>query len=403
MTRLVLMGALLGVATSAWAGTPEIDEATRHVDVAAAALTSVERDRAAAERDVEAFARRIKSLRAKPDASARRELEQQLAASVAAETRVQSLARLERDRRAETSARITLAIKLIDAQLVKDRPLLKSSDRTERVRIAQAMKGLIDLRAGLRKKLSSNASSATTSAPEVEIDPLDGPEELREKADVAEDQRDRIAKKRGALFALIAEVRQEREVARAAGNFQRDVELFGEPFPEQRARTGAVKAEAASRTNDRAQTTDKSSPGAAREVVVAQPPPADGRATAGPDPQAPLAGTPLAGNFGTETDDATQGAPPPPAPVRVAQEGGAARAPAAPPSFSGVEAPSAGAARLDSASLLRLRVEDLDGSRTDLAALERLEQDLAKLEAQLSAKARKIRDRAVRLEADENR
>lgn len=60
------------------------------------------------------------------------------------------------------------------------------------------------------------------------VDPLDGPEELREKADFVEDARDKLRSKRKALLAMLDDRQRRTRLARTARSFSTDAQLFDE-------------------------------------------------------------------------------------------------------------------------------------------------------------------------------
>ncbi|MBI2375049.1 MAG: hypothetical protein HYV07_13715 [Deltaproteobacteria bacterium] len=400
MTRALILLALLGAASTAVAASPAIDEAARGVDVGVEAWRAVEQQRAAADAQVDALGKSIRTLRNRNDDASRRQLEDKLAESVVASNRAQQLAKTERTARTELARRVTAAVSLIDAQLLVERPRLKAADVNERVRTAQAMKALIELRARLKKALAAPSSSkAGLGLPAVEIDPLDGPEELREKADVADDQRDRVGRKIAALSALIADVRQEREVARAAGSFQRDATLFDEegrsPRVAQKTAPARTTTEPNKSTPPAAAALDDRAQEGASDVVGL---PTAGRASGGSESD--FAAAP-SGPLEPEANDALSS---PTVRISAAADGAPLAPSVSSKGFSGLEAPSAQAAKsIDPSSLLSLKVEDLEASKADLASLEKLLAELARLESHLGSTAKQIRARAERLEADEGR
>lgn len=275
------------------------------------------------------------------------ELERLLVRSVAAEDRLASLRARASAARRELSDALRARIRAIDQAIQAQVPRLKSGPLDGRQTAARAIRTLSRQRDRLRARLGD--LSATGSSPrrawsryEVAIEPLDGPRELHEKADFVEDTRDKLTKKRRALRALIREARQQREVAKAARDFARDIGLFDEESRSTRVgRRGAA--------------------GALSEV-----------------PESAGGGTPPSGQPPPRMDP-----PPPP------RSGNGAPAPVVPREIS----PDV---------LINLRVENLaDDPRVDLNTLRRLERELSELDVFLRKRVRTIRRRAEELEEHE--
>lgn len=362
--RCAIVGGLALVASVAHA-TPgvepeEVRAADRAWQKANASLRTTER----AQKSLEDRIARLKRENARNRRPTSPELEAHLVRSVTAERKLSQL----RNREAQAWRRLAdvaqQRIRRVDRQIRALVPKLKTGPLAERRRAARTIRGLTTERDTLRGRLSRRTSQEsdrrTWAEYEVEIEPLDGPAELNDKADFVEDTRDKLAKKRQALAVLIREARQEREVARAAQAFARDVRLFDEESRGTRVgRSGSGPT--------------------ARQNVADDAPEAD----------APLAAPPGAG-FDNENpgnrggEDPTTSPPPPSTP-----------APSSPvtPVFPREISPDV---------LINLRVGDLaDNPEIDLTTLRRLERELAQLDGFLRKRARKIRSRAKELEHSE--
>ncbi len=247
----------------------------------------------------------------------------------------------------------------IDSEIRSTLPRLKTGPLADRKVAAQTINSLRALRDRLRGALAQVTRGDEQRAwarYSVKIEPLDGPTELNEKADVVEDTRDKLAQRRTVLAQLLREAKEEREIAVAAADFSTDVSLFDEE-----TRTSRVLRQAGGN---------------------------DGRLAA------------------TAAKDTTVGnAAPAPEQLSGFQDRNEAVDPAVPttPVAPSVAAPQSVAVAKDinASVLLSARVEDLAAQRLDLATLEQLVAELARLDAYLAAEANKIRQRASALEADE--
>lgn len=312
----------------------------------------------------------LKRLRARNSLGAEAELDRLLKDSVAAEEALRHA-----DRAVETAARAVqdatlAAITAIDLEIKSASPKLRAGDERERKAAARRIEGLMSGRNALRATLSRmrepRAEHKEWARYDVQIAPLDGPSELSEKADLLEDTRDRLARKREAIAELVRERKQEQEVARAARDFQKDAQLFDE-----NARLGRVTRQA------------ERSSGAASVVL------SDKEATPGAAP--PI----------SPTSDGFTGQSPPPTGVGrtdVDQQPSVVTPPV-PAAVQAGPLPKT----VDPNLLLNLEVGSLDGGKADLATLERLLQDLQRLDQHLVGRAGEIRRRAAELKADEQR
>lgn len=335
-------------ASAAGASPSPVEEANRAWREARAQLAQTE----SAQRTLEQRIARLKRQVAQ-EGQPSSELDQLLIQSVSAEKRLSARRTTESTARQRLIRAVRTRIRDIDREIRVLVPQMKAGTLARRQGAARRIRALTGERGKLRNRLRPLASRRSPrpqawSRYEVAIEPLDGPRELNEKADFVEDTRDKLDKKRRALTELIRQARQEREVARAARDFARDVGLFDEESRSTRVtRPGAGQVESAGVGNQSDTPPDQS-------------------------------GNPATPTFdGRERDQPTT---PPPGTVTV---------PLVPREIS----PDV---------LINLRVDDLaDDPNVDLATLQRLEQELSELDAFLRKRANTIRSRAKKLERDE--
>jgi hypothetical protein len=239
----------------------------------------------------------------------------------------------------------------------------------------------------------------------VKIDPLDGPTELKEKADFVEDTRDKFRKKREALARIIREARAEKDILKSGVDFRTDTRHFDEE-----ARLGRIP-----RQDHGLSTTLQAPTGAGADTSHSQPtgafssaPPSNGNTqTTGPNTPAPgVTNTNPAPRSKDGSD--SSGAPPPAVPstpnTQPSPQG-------AGPAVSDKTVGSLQSSKpydgppsskvLDPNALLNLRVETLEGGAVDLNTLEALASDLDKLDRFLEGRASEIRRRAQQLKSSE--
>ena len=302
-------------------------------------------------------------------------LRESLEADRALEAQKAEVARLE----AAFRQALRDAVGAIDGEIRALVPGLQTGTLDARKSAARRINELRAARDELRGELAavaSGPSSGRWGRLSVEIEPLDGPSELNEKADIVEDTRDKLRAKRRALDGLLREARQEREIARAARDFSTDVSLFDEESRVGRVLRGGGPRAAASD----AQRAPNS--GGGEELGVA----------GQPDPTGAFA----------ESHDSTGGARGPAAPGFSADP--APPAPVAPPASNAppVQIPSV-SRELSPELLMRLRIEELAASKLDVATLEQLVAELERTERFLAKEATRIRQRAEQLEEDETK
>lgn len=396
---LGLLGALAGALGPARArGAPASTDAPERVATARAevgraaeALESAEDELGRVDRRQAALEAEILALKQRGERSDR--LESRLRSSIDAEQA------LERALAAVDAAREDLAraagrqVRALDAELRRRAEGLKSGSDAERRVTAAAIRALLETRAWVLE----TARRAEPPAAELDrdgaaglprVEPLDGPEELREKADFADDARDKLRAKRAQLAKLVESRRRTRAIARAARDFAVDVSLFDEEL-----RSAASTGRATATRNESGGSAE--TPGAGAEAPGAGAPgdlATDGGG--GDDMQAPdlppnfgsgSAETPGRGSGGG-VDDGLGGRNP-----------GGAESPAVP-------SPSAGgpgdvsARSVDPVVLLSLKVDDLAAEGVGVEDLERLLDQYERAEALFSARARAMRARARRLD-----
>jgi hypothetical protein len=281
------------------------------------------------------------------------------------------------------------AIIAIDARINTLKPRLQQGELEQKKAAARAINALRSSRQQLRDVVARVRQPAAVPQEwaryEVRIEPLDGPRELRDKADFVEDTRERFHRKLLELRRVIRDARDEREISRAASDFQTDTRLFDEEARRDRVQRGQGTAVALSAPRDQAANAPQSGsagPEAASPTADVAAPAAD----VGFDATPPLGNPP-------SVDDGSGG--PGGSPARG--NSGATTM----PELQRIEPPEL--SKLDPNVLLNLRIETLEGGRADLATLERYARELEKLERFLSDRADTIRVRAKQLEADETR
>lgn len=157
-------------------------------------------------------------------------LTQRLNASVALERRLER-ADANRLAAASTLSRTArLRIRAIDAEMARRSSKLRTGPLEARRLEAKALLQLREERVRLREELRGldRGQAELWASYRVEVDPLDGPNELREKADFLEDARDKLQKKRAALVALVDSARRRQRMARTAREFAAESDLFDE-------------------------------------------------------------------------------------------------------------------------------------------------------------------------------
>lgn len=374
-----LLGAVMFATPAKASEFPQIDQAVQKVEVAIEAWRAADQKLAQMRADQEELAHRIaalKRLREEQRFSQNATLERLLQESVAADEQLTAQARLRDARSVEIDRRIVAADRLINEQYKLLRPGLTSGTDQQKAATARKMKSLQKMQSDVRAMKSrlggENGAPKEWKKYEVPIDPLDGPGDLREKADFLEDTRDKLRKKIEAAQRRLAETREQNEIARAAQNFSKDVSLFDERSRSSRVPRGA---------NNR---------GAAEVAVLSgDDKNADGAPNGATNPTAPPPTEPSQGftdtREATSEDRNTAGAP-----------GPTPLAPSVGVGISGGQLPK----QLDPQTLLNLNVKDLEANG-DVGSLETLLSSLKELDKYLEGRASSIRQRAQRLEQDE--
>lgn len=406
VTTLALGGALgtLTLPAPAWAGeVPAVNRALGTVDASVRSFQSTDQALGRARAQNEELAHRITALKrlrsggaaGAPGDGRSAALSELLERSIAAEKELSTRATARDRAKVEVERQVSSTVQLIDDQIRTLRPRLKSSDAAERADVARRLKSLLADRELARGALAQIAAAEATRPQawaqyEVKVEALDGPADLREKADFVEDTRDKLKKKREALERLVADARQAREIARASVNFRTEVGLFDEQSRSGRVNksdngSGAAAANKSGGDQTLAETNEAPRGGAEDPELATDGPPVASLVPP-PAPSAP-ADRGSEGNFGSATGPGSGGTatPAPVVPTNLA-------APAASPLPRSV----------DPATVLNLDLRTV-GAGKDVASLEALLQDLVKLDQLLGSQATQIRRRAQALEADEAR
>ncbi len=314
-------------------------------------------------------------------------LEDLLRTSQAAEKALAEKAEARNAAKRDAEKKTALAMEAIKAKKGSLRSGLLSKNPAERTEAAKKLRELEASYNELQTQLASvsveRALPRAWKQYEVKIDPLDGPAELREKADFVEDLRDKFLRRKREVEARLTEARQEREVARLAKDFHTETTLFDEQSVSSRVARTAGSAE-------RTALVDNSASGKTADIAGARsttPPPLG--AASGPQPSPPPQTAAQDGAFSApESNPGLSGVP----------TGGSASETVRPAALSAPVLPK----QLDLNGLLNLSSKDLD-KNLDVDSLEALLKDLGQLEAFLSSRAGTIRSRATTLESDETR
>ena len=320
---------------------------------------------------------------------ANRKLENLLQQSVGAAAELERLVQQQSSRAQLCRESIRSGIKAIDKKISTQKAGLKSSSSTKRRQTAKRLRRLLQSRKQLRNMQSQ--LRATQGMPkswkqyEVRIDPLDGPEELREKVDFIEDTRDKLLKKRKRISILIKERKQVLALAKAANQFATDVSAFDES-----ARSGRV---------ERQGTRGQSFTGAfvandeAANVSAAPPPRASASGSSQESPDQTVSPGATGGS-----DNSSQ------APENDSLDTQSAKRTSNPVGTS-IAAPEQSAAswvkQLNPDMLINLNISELSGDKINFAQLDQLMGNLAKLDAYLKGQSNTILRRADKIEEDE--
>ncbi len=171
-------------------------------------------------------------IRARKAAGQTQQLQALLLRSLRAEEALlEALTELRQTREA-ARAGLQAHLKDIDGRIRRLVPALEAGPMASRRKAARQIQALRRVRSRVQDVLRRAEPPANPVVPaavwDVEEEPLDGPEELREKADFVEDARDRLVAERQRLQAALQRARQEAEIRRAARDLATDVALFDE-------------------------------------------------------------------------------------------------------------------------------------------------------------------------------
>jgi len=355
----------------------EVGESADRVRSAEDALRAVDARQQALEREI---------LELKREGENRGRLTELLRASVQAEAALEArLAKLD-DARDRLRRRVRAAVRRIDTALRERARGLRTGARADRRAAAEAIRALLAVRTWaleveqrLDPPVSVGSGAHRLAVPTIE--PLDGPDELREKADFAEDARDKLQKKGERLRKLVARRRQTRDIARAARDFAVDVSLFDEEVRSAVvARGGASVADEGSAGRG-----GGSGPGVGGEPIELGDQPGTGDAADSPGRMPNVDGGAADPTFGGGGGGRSDGPP-------AAGGGGPS------PGGGASSGPSLSAGNMPPVVLLSLEVDQLAAEDVDVESLEALVQAYQRLETLFSARARAMRARARRLD-----
>lgn len=270
-------------------------------------------------------------------------------------------------------------IRRLDAAMRALAPGLRTGPKAERQAVARRLaQQLRDRRAlaAIRRDLSADRPLAPGSDEALSMSPMDGPDALREKADYAEDTRDKLAAERRRLKAALVAAEERVRLGAAEADLFESSAMFDDDL-----RTGRVLRQTAGASLQ--------SPAAPQAAGAGAP----ARVEDDRGPQSPPAES-TAGDFSVGEGRGD------PAPTRDE---------AAPPTTAPEVAPARGlapAAGPRGAPLLRQRTPQelletgvgATGDRRSVADLLRRLGEVSKWESELSARARRMRIRAAALE-----
>ncbi len=215
------------------------------------------------------------------------ELRPLLVRSVELEARVRAAVAHRRGAERSFAEALRDRIAAIDRELELGAPRLSQGSLDSRKKAARALQSLRMERQRLREELGAvlpEASDERWARFSVEVDPLDGPAELEEKADFAEDARDKLKARRLAVLRLAESAAQSRRIEQASRALSAEGRLFDDEIRPGRVSRGSgggvsVAAEApragpeAGVDNSAAPSFGSADPGRATPPPEASPPP----------------------------------------------------------------------------------------------------------------------------------
>ncbi len=394
-----LAALLVSAADVAHAG--PVEDATRQLTVAEGELGGLRAERARLEAELDGLAGRIEARKAQGtkllgDA----ELERLLGES---QRLADLLARLSRAEEAASAKRAAAAEALLASYdaAIADARAWAAKNRGDLSRLHE----LKARRERVRQELLSRLGGPAR-APAAFARPTDDPEELRARADLLRDDRDRVAKRLAEVEKRLAEVREEAEVERELRDFVADSDLFDESDRTVRV----TRSGGSNKTCATPPPAPRGGPAATADGGAA--PPAgndregagggedtDSPPAAGTDPN--LAGDPPTPDFaGSEDGEAAAGGRAP-----IAYEGRAADLLESPEALPGAEAsplaplpPSSGTLAASPEDLRRAPLPGLTGDESleelkrKKAQLERMAGTLERRASALDAEAKRLGD-----------
>ena len=321
---------------------------------------------------------------------ANRNLQSLLRQSVRAESELEQLTQQRSISVSKCESNLRTALRNVDALIGDEKALLRSSSKATRVRAARKIRQLLNQRRELRKlEITLRTTSSTPKQwkqYQVKIDPLDGPQELREKAEFLEDTRDKLKRKRDKVLELLKEKRQLLALAKAANQFATEVGTFDETI-----RSGRVERNATNRlsaapstspdrfsSNEAASSGPRSTSSASSQDQGSAPSPAV-------DSSSDLTGAPNE----SPNDVATAGAQ------------------SSNPIGQSIQDPQQSAStwlnQVNADALVNLDILSLSSGQVEFQDLEKIMSNLEQLDLYLKSQSSSIRTRARKIENDEKR
>lgn len=190
------------------------------------------------------LAKEIDQLKRRSGPSA--ELTRLLQASVEAQAALER-ADDERRRAAKAYARaVRRRISAIDEEMRSQLAGLRTGALETRREVARLLKALHEERRVLSATLAELTpvpkNARRWASFRITVDPLDGPQELQEKADFLEDARDKLRKKATEIAALVVASKRSRRLQEAANRFRMETGLFDEELRPERVTRGRAPA-----------------------------------------------------------------------------------------------------------------------------------------------------------------
>lgn len=270
-------------------------------------------------------------------------------------------------------------ISRLDAEMRALVPALGGGPIEERRAAAFAIRDLRDRRRALHTELSTLDATerGRWGEPTVGVNPLDGPEELAEKADFLADARDKLLAKQAALQRLLEDARVGARVRRSARSLALEASLFDEDARLGRVTRGSPEATLAGTTQEGpAEGASVGTDGSRTDATEASAAPAQGVGALDPSDGLASGGALNTDGSAFAGSDAVDDAIDTPTPA---------------PSAPALDIPTA---QRDLGALLELDPAVIEGGSADPEALEALVRRLERVERALSKDIAALRARA---------